>query len=181
VQEGDGEEEESGEGELGRRRRSAGRRRPQLEEVRAEGDSWSQAPKVGWLFAQPIQLLLLLSYTFLLRTQPARVSSPVEPKSFASAFVGLKFCSCLFSTQVQVAASALFQFPNACPALVIKDPCSVLNCAEILQSLLPVHAPQLTGVRGDQAGAAHRRGPGDLRRLLPRHAHLPRPQDGATR
>ena len=50
LQEEDGEGEASGAGELGRRRRRPGRRRPQLEEVRPEGDPRSQEPKVGAFF-----------------------------------------------------------------------------------------------------------------------------------
>jgi hypothetical protein len=60
LQEDDGEVE--GEGELGRRQRRPGRRRPQLEEVRPEGDPWSQAPKVGVFFP------------YLFRSQSARVN-----------------------------------------------------------------------------------------------------------
>lgn len=43
---------------------------------------------------------------------------------------------------------------------------------QISQGLLPLHAPPLAGVPGDEAGAAHRRGPGAVRRHLPRRAHL---------
>ncbi|KAG2642859.1 hypothetical protein PVAP13_2KG288068 [Panicum virgatum] len=48
-EEGDGEEEAAGARELARRRRrrQPGGRRPELAEVRPEGDSWSQAPKVS--------------------------------------------------------------------------------------------------------------------------------------
>jgi hypothetical protein len=45
--------------------------------------------------------------------------------------------------------------------------------AQILQGLLPVRSQVLTSTMpGDEAGAAHRRGPDALRRHLPRRAHL---------
>ena len=46
---------------------------------------------------------------------------------------------------------------------------------QIPQGLLPLHAPPLAGVPGDEAGAAHRRGRHAVRRHLPRRAYL-RPQ-----
>jgi hypothetical protein len=52
-----------------------------------------------------------------------------------------------------------------------------LRRAKSPQGLLPLHAPPLAGVPGDEAGAAHRRGPDGVRRDLPRRAHL-RPQGG---
>ena len=51
---------------------------------------------------------------------------------------------------------------------------------QTLQGLLPVHAPPHPGVRGDEAGAARRRGPGALQRRLHRRAHL-RPERGGGR
>jgi hypothetical protein len=83
----------------------------------------------GWHFAQPIQLLLLSYFSF---------ENPTSTCFFSGWNRNHLLLLLLppFSTQVQVAASVLFQFPNACPALVKKEPCSVLNCAEIFAELI---------------------------------------------